>query len=273
MDSRKTTRVETTKVPVSRVTPKTGSSSGSRFMQEAYKNKNCGTGCEAEDCSGHLGMTKPMRRTLDAWMPRRVELGNRWSIFGVDEEEEEAEVEMIGQVEEDVQEVVEVTIDSGAARSVWPRKKKGVTRRKIAGRLPKLRAANGTEIKVEGEATLNFEMNGKRCGMTFLDSDVKKPLGAVSAMEDAGNTVVFSRKWGRYIENDETGERIMMDRVKGTYVMKVNAMDEEGKKIGRKGRQVEDEMDVDGMSDEDMEVEEGGDEKAEKVVFRRRMLD
>ena len=271
VDNRRATRVETTKVPVSRVTPKTGSSSGSRFMQEAYRK--CGAACEAEDCSGHQGMTRPMKRTLDAWMPKRVELGNRWSIFGVDEEE--AEEEMIGQVEEDIQEVVEVTIDSGAARSVWPRKKKtaGVVRRKLAGRTPKLKAANGTEIQVDGEAVLNFEFNGRKCGMTFLDSDVKKPLGAVSAMEDAGNTVVFSKKWGRYIENDETGERIMMERVNGTYLMKVNTIDEGGKKVRRKGREEEDEMDVDGMSSEDMEVEEGGDDKVEKVVFRRRMLD
>ena len=229
VDDKNWRRVETTKVPVSRVKPKTGSSSGSKFMQEAYRN--CGATCEAEDCSGHQGMTRPMRRTLDAWMPKRVELGNRWSIFGVDEEEKEEE-EMIGQVEEDVQEVVEVTIDSGAARSVWPRKKKtaGVVRRKLAGRTPKLKAANGTEIQVDGEAVLNFELNGRKCGMTFLDSDVKKPLGAVSAMEDAGNTVVFSRKWGRYIENDETGERIMMERVNGTYLMKVNTIDEGGTK-------------------------------------------
>ena len=43
---------------------------------------------------------------------------------------------------------------------------------------------------------LNFEQNGKQCSMKFLDTEVKKPLGAVSAMEDAGNTVVFSKKWG-----------------------------------------------------------------------------
>ena len=31
--------------------------------------------------------------------------------------------------------------------------------------------------------------------MRFLDSDVKKPLAGVSAMNDEGNTVVFSKKW------------------------------------------------------------------------------
>ncbi len=38
---------------------------------------------------------------------------------------------------------------------------------------------------------------GGQCGMRFLDSDVRKPLAAVTAMNDEGNTVVFSRKWGK----------------------------------------------------------------------------
>ena len=166
--------------------------------------------------------------TLEAWTPKKVELKNRYSIFQVEEEEQE---ETIGNIIKGINEVVEITIDSGAARSVWPMKKKGggVMRRQLIGKVPKLKAANGTDIKVGGEVLLNFEANGKQCGMTFLDTEVKKPLGAVSAMEDAGNTVVFSRKWGRYIENDETGERIMMERINGTYVMKVNMTDEKGK--------------------------------------------
>ena len=75
---------------------------------------------------------------------------------------------------------------------------------------------------------LEFSKNGKQCGMRFLDSDVKTPLGAVSAMNDEGNTVVFSRKWGNYVENDSTGERIGMERVGDTFemVLKVKAMPE-----------------------------------------------
>jgi len=46
-------------------------------------------------------------------------------------------------------------------------------------------------------AMLEFELKGRKCGMRFLDADVKKPLGAVSAIVDEGNTVVFSRKWGQ----------------------------------------------------------------------------
>ena len=46
-----------------------------------------------------------------------------------------------------------------------------------SGKKPKLAAANGTAIEVDGEATLEFEMQGRLCGISFLDADVKKPLG------------------------------------------------------------------------------------------------
>ena len=55
--------------------------------------------------------------------------------------------------------------------------------------------------------------------MRFLDSDVRKPLAAVSAMSDEGDTVVFSKKWGSYVENDDAGERIKMERVGDTFEM------------------------------------------------------
>lgn len=127
------------------------------------------------------------------------------------------------------------------------------------GRKPKLQAANGTNIEVDGEAVLVFEMGGRKCGMKFLDADVKKPLGAVSATEDEGNTVVFSRKWGSYVENDDTGERIPMTRKGGTYVMMLQAAGEK--------RSVQ-KMDVDGLEgDEDEKVDD-----EEKVVFRRCVL-
>ena len=71
----------------------------------------------------------------------------------------------------------------------WER---GVNRRKLAN-VPKLVAANGTDIAVAGEATLNFEVSGRAAKMKFLDADVKRPLGAVCEMVDEGNTVVFSR--------------------------------------------------------------------------------
>ena len=78
-------------------------------------------------------------------------------------------------------------------------------------------------------------------------------------MEDEGNTVVFSKKWGSYVENDVAGERIPMVRKGGVYVMVLQAVD--GKRNKVKKMKDEDDVDVDGLSDE-----------GEDVVFRRRML-
>ena len=153
------------------------------------------------------------------------------------------------------------------------------------GRKPKLQAANGTEIAVDGEAVLDFVVGGRQGSMKFLDSDVKKPLGAVSAMEDEGNTVCFNQKWGRFIENDETGERIYFERKNNTYVMKLKVKTEANKGGQKKVRR---EKKSEGMYEkpEEMEVHandavEDDEEVArriengveEKVVFRRRMLD
>jgi hypothetical protein len=80
-------------------------------------------------CCGGVAAAGPPRSralpTLEAWMPKKVELGNRFEIFGIGEADEE--IDEIGEVIEDEEEV-EITIDSGAAKSVWPRKKKGVRR-------------------------------------------------------------------------------------------------------------------------------------------------
>ena len=200
------------------------------------------------------------------WQPMKMAIKNRFNILQVDEEsEDESLADEVNAVEE-VNEVVEITVDSGAARSVWPKRKKGVTRQKIQGKKPKLAAANGTSIEVQGEALLEFGLRGRRCGMKFLDADVKKPLLAVSAMEDEGNTVVFSRKWGRYVENDETGERIPMERRGGTYVMILEgAVQKDGKTKTEDGKM---EMEVGGM---DADEGEGG-AKGDEVVFRRRVL-
>ena len=129
-------------------------------------------------------------------------------------------------------------------------------------------AANGTEIAVYGEAVLEFEGEGGGKGSLFaFSADVKKHLGAESAMEDEGDTVRFSRKYGRFAENDETGKRIYFERKNNTYVMKVKAQKTNKKKTDGMDVYANDEAD----EDEEMtkEVEEG---KDGAVVFRRRML-
>ena len=112
---------------------------------------------------------------------------------------------------------------------------------------------------------LEFVMKGRRCGMKFLDADVKQPLGAVSAMVDEGNTVVFSQRWGNYVEHDETHERIPISRKGGTYVMILESAKEKGDKAKDKTNKTEGHMEVNGTeNNEDM-----GDDK---IVCRRRLL-
>ena len=78
----------------------------------------------------------PRGLTLMDFMPKKIEVSNRFRGL-VDEEEEELgeDEEVVGEVRdgadpEVVAEAVEVTVDSGASRSVWPRKMKGVVRRR-----------------------------------------------------------------------------------------------------------------------------------------------
>ena len=195
-------------------------------------------------------------------IPKKVVLRNGFGALD-EEEDEEAEAEEIGEAREapegeterQVDEVVEVTIDSGASRSVWPKNRKGVVRSK-GGEGVKLAAANGSPIEVCGEATLHFQRGRRKCAMRFLDADVRRPLGSVSAIVDEGNTVVFSRS-GSYISNDASGEKIRMARKGGVFVVELEA-DKPGS--GRAG----------GARGARRDVVMGAGAEEEEVVFRRR---
>ena len=163
-------------------------------------------------------------------------------------------------------EKVEVTVDSGASQSVWPRKMKGVKR--YYEKPPKLVAANGTSIPVHGRAVLGFQRGNIKGEMKFWDADVQKPLGAVSAMVDEGNTVVFSRNKS-FIKNDRTGEEIEIKRKGGTFVIELNRED----KPALKKEQRKEKMEIGGMEeDQDKELERMVRERYGdgEVVFRRR---
>ena len=84
-------------------------------------------------------------------------------------------------------------------------------------------AANGQEMKVDGEKLVKFKAGEQtQCGLNFLVTDVKKPLAAVSSIVDGGNVVIFGPgPWGSFIQNCASGEKIFMERKKGTYVIKV----------------------------------------------------
>ena len=87
------------------------------------------------------------------------------------------EVEEVNAVDM-LQEIVEITVDSGAAKNVWPIRKKGVTRTK-ATKTVMLAAASGSPIHVEGDARLEFVRDGKKCNVKLFDADVKRPLACV----------------------------------------------------------------------------------------------
>ena len=86
---------------------------------------------------------------------KSASLRNRFLALTVIESDDDEEVNAI----ETVQEVVEVTVDSGAAKSVWPSRKKGVERTK-SKKAVKLAAANGSPIRVEGDARLDSFVTG-----------------------------------------------------------------------------------------------------------------
>ena len=54
--------------------------------------------------------------------------------------------------------------------------------------------------------------------MDIQIADVKKALGSVRRMCEAGNKVVFDDD-GSYIENKGTGERVALVKERGSYVL------------------------------------------------------
>ena len=122
---------------------------------------------------------------------------------------------------EEVQEIVEITTESGAAKGVWPIRKKEVTMTKST-KSTKLAAVNGSPIRVGADTNLEFVRDGRRCNMKFLDADVKKPLASVSAIVDEGSVVVFGPQEAN-VESASTGQSIPMCRRKSALVAAVVA--------------------------------------------------
>lgn len=204
-------------------------------------------------------------------------LGGRFGVLA--EESEEVDICAVEPQPED-----EITVDSGAGKNVWPRNRKEGGKMEKLAKGVRLMAANGQEMKVDGEKVVKFQAGDQmRCGLKFLVTDVKKPLAAVSAIVDGGNVCVFGPgPWGSFIQNVATGERIFMERKKGTYVIKVkftNAQDKEQEVPKWKPKKAADDggrraMDI-GAAEEEPEDED--EETADKIastphtVFRRRM--
>ena len=120
--------------------------------------------------------------------------------FKVLDQEEDVDIDEVE--EESVNEVVEVTIDSGAGRNVWPKEKKVPGKFMPLKKKVKLVAANGCPIDVHGV------------------TGVKKPLASVGAIVDGGYRVIFDVD-GTFIENKVIGERIVLKRKDGIFMMEM----------------------------------------------------
>ena len=113
-----------------------------------------------------------------------------------------------------------ITVDSGAAESVWPESllpevettasygsRNGVT----------YITANGDKMDNKGEKKIKFKTSdGLSSSIIFQVTGVKKPLATVSKITQKENWVCFGPNEA-YIHNVETGKRTKMDLINGTY--------------------------------------------------------
>jgi len=114
-----------------------------------------------------------------------------------------------------------VTIDSGAEASIWPATHvswKNVKPTEESRKGIGFVAANGSRMQNYGGTQVKFEKDGKVKAMNFEVTDCKKPLASVARIVDQGNKVVFD-EGESYILNKKTGEKIMLERERGTFVM------------------------------------------------------
>ena len=124
-----------------------------------------------------------------------------------------------------------ITVDSGAAESVWP-----------DGLMPEIQtkpsmgsqtgvtcvAASGNRMPNLGEKKVHFKTtDGLNSSITFQVTKVKKPLAAVSKITEKGNWVCFGPSEA-CIENVATGKRTNLEPHKGTYSLDVEYFNETG---------------------------------------------
>ena len=133
------------------------------------------------------------------------------------------EINVVGVSGEKKKRKGKVTVDSGAEASVWPASSvawdnvfETEDSRKGIGFV----AANGTRMENYGGTRVKFEKDGKTKMMNFQVTDCKKPLASVAKIIERGNRVVFDEEES-YILNKLTGEKIKLERERGTFVMVV----------------------------------------------------
>ena len=121
-------------------------------------------------------------------------------------------------------EEIDMAVDSGATESVVGEEmltnveiKEGeATRRGV-----QYEVASGSLIPNLGEKKfVAVDEQGVERSMTVQVCDVNKPLLSAHKIVQAGNKVVLSKR-GRYVEDEETGEKMYLKEVGGMYMLKL----------------------------------------------------
>ena len=133
-------------------------------------------------------------------------------------------VRFIGPVEKQVCAVTsEVTVDSAAEESVCPKSwgdHFGLVPAKPGEHMTFINA-NGGRIAHHGSRKVIVNSTaGQQLSMNFQVTDVQKPLLAVSRLIEQGNVVQFGKRPGHsYIQNLETGEKLLLERRHNSWVI------------------------------------------------------
>ena len=120
----------------------------------------------------------------------------------------------------------EITIDSAADESCWLANLCGEFAVKASKRNLRLKAANGSDMRHDGEKNVTFldKDFGETLGMTFQVTEVRKPLAAVWRLTEKGNVVQFGpEEHQNFVLNLRTNKKIRLHRG-GSYVLKVEYM-------------------------------------------------
>ena len=121
----------------------------------------------------------------------------------------------------------DITVDSAADESCWPKDLGGAFEMKPSSRNILLRTANGGEMGHYGEKDITFRdgPQGDVVALKFQVTDVRKPLLAVRRLIEKGNVVQFGPEPAQnFIMHVQSGKKIMMEKKGGSFVIKANFM-------------------------------------------------
>ena len=196
---------------------------------------------EPEEEEGDLGgiweiCRSGMRRGRKECNCRDQRCSGRYRALEEDEEESEGSLDQLGGEEWEGMEEIEITVDSGAVDTVGPPGTAQAfplhtTQASREGRY--YRAANNSKIAIHGMKELKgLTESGDPIGMGVQIADVKKVLGSVRRMCEAGNKVVFDED-GSYVMNKTTGRKTPIAKETRGYKVRIWVPRSEGQGFQR----------------------------------------